>query len=126
MTQVAQRALKGQTSYHAGAASEEAVARDYERRGYGLLQERWRGQGGEIDLILQNGDGFVFVEVKHARHFAGAALRIGPRQIQRIYASAEEFLGTQPLGALSEARFDVALVDGQGDIQIIENAFGEI
>ena len=44
--------------------------------------------------------------------------------MNRIYASAEEFLGTQPLGSLTDVRFDVALVGGTGDMQIIENAFG--
>jgi putative endonuclease len=44
--------------------------------------------------------------------------------MKRIYQSAEEFLGQQPNGSLTEVRFDVALVDGCGDTRIIENAFG--
>ena len=47
-----------------------------------------------------------------------------PRQVRRLYAAAEEFLGQHPGGTLTEVRFDVALVDGQGDTRIIENAFG--
>lgn len=120
----AQRVSQGQMSYHAGSAAEDAVARQYLQDGYLVAQSRWRGAGGEIDLIVTKDDALVFVEVKKSNDFAQAAARISPRQMQRIYATAEEYLGLQPLGALTEARFDVALVNGQGRIHIIENAFG--
>lgn len=119
-----QRVSQGQMSFHAGSAAENAVARDFQQRGYQFAHGRWRGAGGEIDLIVENGDGFVFVEVKQSKSFAQAAVHIGERQMRRIYAAAEEFLGAQSMGSLSAARFDVALVDGQGGIHIIENAFG--
>ncbi len=45
--------------------------------------------------------------------------------MRRICASAEEYLGTQPRGQLTDVRFDVALVDGQGVVRVIENAFGQ-
>ncbi len=41
----------------------------------------------------------------------------------RIYASASVFLAGEPAGQDTPSRFDVALVDGQGRIEIIENAF---
>jgi putative endonuclease len=41
----------------------------------------------------------------------------------RIYAAAAEFLAGEPNGALTPARFDVALVDGFGRIEVLENAF---
>lgn len=115
---------RGRMSYHAGLAAELRIAQDYERRGFAIAQRRWRGAGGEIDLILRDGNGLIFVEVKKSRNLARAAESLSPRQMQRIYASAEEFLGTEPLGSLTDVRFDVALVDGRGDLQIIENAFG--
>lgn len=120
-----QRALRGQRSYHAGSAAENGVARHYQRCGCFVVESRWRGSGGEIDLILSDGVALIFVEVKQSADVARAAARISPRQMQRIYAAAEEYLGLQPMGALTEARFDVALVDGQGIVHIIENAFGE-
>lgn len=115
---------RGRMAHHAGAAAEMRVAQDYERRGFAVARRRWRGAGGEIDLIIQDGNGLIFVEVKQSRSVARAAESLSARQMQRIYFSAEEYLGTQPLGSLTEVRFDVALVDGQGDMQIIENAFG--
>ncbi|MCT4558372.1 MAG: YraN family protein [Pelagimonas sp.] len=120
-----QAALNGETGFHAGMSAEHRVAEDYQRRGYPLVEARWRGHCGEIDLICRDGDGLVFVEVKKSRSFARAAQRLSERQMGRIYRTAEEFLGTQPRGSLTDVRLDVALVDGQGDIRVIENAFGQ-
>ncbi len=118
------RYTKGQMAYHAGAAAEHSVLRHYQALGYRAVAERWKSAAGEIDLILQKDTQLVFVEVKHSRSFATAAARLSPRQVARIYASAEAFLATTSRGALSETRFDVALVDGQGRIEILENAIG--
>lgn len=115
---------RGQRAYLAGAAAEDLVARHYERRGYSIADRRWRGAGGEIDLILRQGAALVFVEVKHSKTRDRAAARITQAQMQRIYASAGQYLENEPAGQLTEARFDVALVDGAGEIEIIENAFG--
>jgi len=118
------RRARGATSFHAGLAAEGQIARDYERRGFSVARKRWRGKAGEIDLIVHDGEGLIFVEVKQSRSFARAAHRVSAAQMRRIYASAEEFLGTQPKGSLTDVRFDVALVNGRGETQIIENAFG--
>ena len=66
--------------------------------------------------------GFVFVEVKTARDLDGALARISPRQVARIHAAAAEFLADCPAGLDSAARFDAALMDGQGRIEIMEGA----
>ncbi len=124
MKAMTNRQHRGRTSFHAGMAAEMRIAQDYERRGFIIARRRWRGAGGEIDLIVRDGTGLIFVEVKKSGSLAKAAESLSSRQMQRIYASAEEFLGTEPLGSLTEVRFDVALVDGMGDHQIIENAFG--
>lgn len=113
----------GKMAYHAGIAAEGCIAQDYARRGFPLVRERWRGKGGEIDLIVRDGDGLIFIEVKQSRSFERAAQRISRAQVRRIYSSAEEYLATQPRGSLTDVRFDVALVNGRGETQIIENAY---
>tara|TARA_R110000737_G_scaffold5374_2_gene18227 strand:+ start:705 stop:1160 length:456 start_codon:yes stop_codon:yes gene_type:complete len=118
------RRLRGAMAYQAGASAEMRISSDYERRGFPVVQQRWRGKRGEIDLIAQDGDGLVFIEVKHSKTFDRAAARLTAAQMRRIYASAEEYLGRMPRGSLTEVRFDVALVNGQGETRIIENAFG--
>ncbi len=116
--------MSGAVSYYSGLAAEDQVAANYEQRGHALCQKRWRGKGGEIDLIVQDGDGFIFVEVKKARDFARAVERLTQRQLQRIYNAATEFIGQMPLGLHTPARIDVALVNASGQIELIENAYG--
>lgn len=122
MSVSAPRSAKGKTAYYAGVAAEEAVARAYSRRGHRLIAKRWRGSSGEIDLIFGSGPARIFVEVKKSKSFATAALRVGAQQQGRIFAAAEEFLAKEPLGLLTESRFDVALVNASGEIEVLENA----
>ena len=112
---------RGKTAFHAGAAAEDSVARRYERAGMPVLAQRWRGSSGEIDLIVRNGDGVVFVEVKKSRSHAQAVQRLTQQQMTRIYGAGSEFLATQPGGQLTDVRFDVASVDEYGQIDVIEN-----
>jgi putative endonuclease len=118
------RQLRGHRNYHAGVAAENRIAQDYERRGFAVDRRRWRGKAGEVDLIVRDGAGLIFVEIKQSRDFARAAQSLSRRQMQRIYRSAEEYVGNEPRGSLTDVRFDVALVDGTGFVEIIENAFG--
>ncbi|WP_114965828.1 YraN family protein [Alkalilacustris brevis] len=116
------RAARGEMGYHAGLAAEAAVAAHYLRAGLSVVAERWRGRGGEIDLIARDGEGLVFIEVKKSRSFAHAAERVTARQIGRIFAAASEYLAGEPAGQATEVRFDVALVNGTGEIEVLENA----
>ncbi len=114
---------RGKRNHFAGASAEECVARVYQTAGLTLLEKRWRGAGGEIDLILQEDDGtLVFVEVKASRDFAKALASISQRQVARIHAAAGEYLGLSECGLLSDVRFDAGLVDGSGRVEIHENA----
>lgn len=124
MTENCVRHHRGKAAFHAGIAAEKSIAQDYERRGFAIAHTRWRGKSGEIDLVVRDGAALIFVEVKQSRSFTRAAASLSASQMQRIYASAEEYLGQEPNGSLTEVRFDVALVDGSGATQIIENAFG--
>ena len=117
-----QRQQRGKTAFLRGQSAEEQVCRMYQKHGARMLYERWRGAAGEIDLIFEGLSGIICVEVKASRTHAAAAQSLRPRQLARLCAAAEEFLGTQPQGALTQMRFDVALVDGQGQIDILENA----
>jgi putative endonuclease len=88
-----------------------------------IAARRWRSQAGEIDLIARKGACVVFVEVKQSRTLARAAYALSPRQVARIAASAALFLEGEPRGQDTEARFDLALVDNSGRVEIVENAF---
>ncbi|WP_322865189.1 YraN family protein [Aquicoccus sp. G2-2] len=120
------RRRRGKKAYHSGLAAEEQIARDYERRGFTVERRRWRGQRGEIDLVIRDGAALVFVEVKASSDFARAAESLGAAQMQRICGAAEEYLAGEPQELLTETRFDVALVNGVGAVAILENAFGQV
>jgi len=74
---------------------------------------------------VQDGPDLVFVEVKASRSHADAALHLLPAQMRRITQAALEYCDRQGLGEVS-MRFDVALVDATGRVELIPNAFGEV
>ncbi|MDO5646343.1 YraN family protein [Paracoccus sp. (in: a-proteobacteria)] len=118
------RRRRGQRAYQSGLMAEDSVSRLYLRRGATLLASRWRGKAGEIDLIFQDGADIVFVEVKASSTHRAAAERLGRAQMDRICLAACEFCDANGFGGLASMRFDVALVDAQGRVDLIDNAFG--
>ena len=115
--------LAGQRSYLAGLAAEEQVASHYTRMGRAVCARRWRGQGGEIDLVARDGGELVFIEVKQSRTHHDAAMHLTDGQMRRIWNTANEYLAGEPTGLMTQMRFDIALVDGLGRIEVIENAY---
>ncbi|MCB1334166.1 MAG: YraN family protein [Roseivivax sp.] len=120
----ARRATHRARTFDSGLAAERSAARHYLRAGMRFRAHRWRGAAGEIDIIFADGDQLVFVEVKKARDFDRARLALSPRQMQRIARTAEEYVGGEPCGSLTDMRFDLAMVDAEGRVEILENAFG--
>lgn len=116
---------RGHRAHLSGLAAEDIALRGYAARGAQVLTRRWRGTGGEIDLVLWDGDTYVFCEVKKATTFDLALDRVRPGQMQRISKTASEYLGQTPEGQLAPVRFDLALIDASGDLRLMENAFGD-
>jgi putative endonuclease len=119
------RQSRGQMAYLSGLAAENTVERVYLERGLTMMARRWRGARAEIDMILADAATVVFVEVKKSRSFDTAVQSFGKAQRLRILQAAEEYLGQRGLSQMTEMRFDLALVNAQGAIDIIENAFCE-
>lgn len=113
--------MDGAVAYHAGIAAEHSVARFYQDRGHHLRACRWRGKGGEIDLIFASGDQLIFVEVKKSRNFSRAVERFSTRQLNRICMAANEYVAGEPGQMDTDMRIDLALVDAQGALEVIEN-----
>lgn len=108
-------------NYQNGMAAEECVSRHYQDLGYPLCASRWRGDGGELDLVFSNGDGFIMVEVKSAATHDQARHRFRARQLHRVSQTAQQFAADCPAGLDTEMRIDLALVDAMGRVAIIEN-----
>jgi len=118
------RVARGIAAYASGHAAERRVAEQYADRGGEILERCWRSAAGEVDLILREGDTIVFVEVKKAETHDLAAQRISRRQMDRICQTALLFTDRLSTGSLTDMRFDAALVDATGRVEIVENAFG--
>jgi putative endonuclease len=116
-----QRADCGLVNHLKGMAAEDSVISVYEGRGHQLLARRWRGKAGEIDLVFSGNATLIFVEVKASQNFAMAAAHLSQRQVAIIGRAIDEYLGEMPLGNLTDIRFDLAMVDGQGLVEILEN-----
>jgi putative endonuclease len=108
----------GQTTKARGDAGEDEALAYLQARGLRLLQRNYRTPGrggGEIDLIMQAGDGtVVFVEVRKRSRtdHGGAAASIGPQKQRRIIFAAQHYL--LRWRCLPPARFDVVTIENEG------------
>ncbi len=111
----------GGARHQAGLAAEEAAAAAYEAMGGAVLARRARTPAGEIDLVVRLGAIAVVVEVK-ARRRAGPDSPVSPRQWARISAAAELWMAEHAPEGIAGLRFDAALVDAAGGVEILADA----
>lgn len=98
-----------------GKSGEDQAVDELERRGYAILDRRYRTRQGEIDIVALDGETIVFVEVK-ARTTAergSAAEAVTPAKQRRLIAMAVDYLSRKRLTG-RPCRFDVAAIDGAG------------
>lgn len=117
----ARKADKGMLAHLSGQSAEGIAARHYVADGCQVAEHRWRGIGGELDLILKDRGKTIFVEVKKSKTHALAAEKVSVRQLQNIQRAAQEYLGLQCDNCDQDMRIDVALVDSIGAVEILEN-----
>jgi len=108
-----------------GAAAEEAALRYLLARGMRLKARNYQCRLGEIDLIFDHDGTLVFVEVRQRRSsaFGGAAESITVRKRSKLMATARHYLSGS--ASMPPCRFDAILVNGDGTIEWIRDAFGE-
>lgn len=108
----------------------EALAADYlKAHGLTLAAKNYSSKYGEIDLICQEGQAWVFVEVKYRRSnaYGGAVSTISASKQQKLKLCASFYL--QQLGINeynTSCRFDVVALQGeltQPQIIWLKNAF---
>ena len=110
-----------------GKLGEDLACAELCRRGYELLDRRYRTRYGEIDIVARHQGAIVFVEVKAraADAFGGAAAAVTGVKQHRIARIAVDFLSRRRL-ADQPCRFDVVAVSfdrGQPRVDVYENAF---
>jgi putative endonuclease len=108
-----------------GRFGEDLASRWYTQRGFTVLERNWRGEGGELDLVVHRPGLVVVVEVK-ARASAAYGLpaeAVGPAKQRRVRRLGAQWLAGpgRSVGRV-EVRFDVASVLGT-EVTVIEAAF---
>jgi putative endonuclease len=102
-----------ETTTVVGRRGEDLAARHLETHGLRLLERNYRCRGGEIDLVMLDGESLVLVEVRlrsSAAH-GGAAASVGPHKQRRFVRAARHLLLTRPAYRELRARFDVVALD---------------
>ena len=79
-----------------GRRGERAAARHLRRRGWTVVATRWRGAGGEIDLVAARGGVVALCEVKARSDPAALAEPVTAAQRVRIRRAAEAFVASRP------------------------------
>lgn len=95
-----------------GDQAEDQALVYLQQAGLQLIQRNFLCKGGEIDLIMRDGNVLVFVEVRkrQSAQFGGAAASITPAKQQRLTHAAQVYL--QTIKALPACRFDALLIQG--------------
>jgi len=106
-----------------GRRAEDHALRHLEQHGLRLLERNYRCRGGEIDLILRDGEHLVFVEVRFRSNpaFGGPLATVDRRKQRRIVLAARHYLARR--GDRDACRFDVVGLDGQGELHWVKDAF---
>jgi putative endonuclease len=102
----------------------ESRAADFLRtHGLTILERNWRCRFGEIDLVARDGRTLVFVEVRAraSRSHGGAAESISAAKRRRLTATANYYLAR--CRSEQPCRFDALLIEAEGRIEWVRNAF---
>jgi putative endonuclease len=98
-----------------GRSGEKLAVEELERRGYAILDRRYRTRQGEIDIVAQDGDTIVFVEVKARTtgERGSGAEAVTPAKQRQLISMAVDYLTRKRLSE-RRCRFDVVAIDGDG------------
>lgn len=110
-----------------GAQAEDEALRYLQQQGLSLIERNYDIKGGEIDLIMQDGEYTVFVEVKFRQsENYGETIDLVPQWKQRrLIRAATSFLVSKNLYNTAYGRFDIIGIFANKNDRIswIKNAF---
>lgn len=100
-----------------GIQWENAALEHVQRAGLKLLARNFHCRYGEIDLILRDADGVVFVEVRYRNNRAhgDGTSSVGAAKRTRLVRAAQTWLQANPQYASAQCRFDVISCAGGTD-----------
>ena len=109
-----------------GSTAENLACQYLETRGLVLVARNVRYRGGELDLIMRDGEHLVFVEVRSRRHarYGTPAESVTRTKQQRLLRAAAVYLQRRRLDP--PCRFDVVAIlepSGEPQVEWIRDAF---
>ena len=110
-----------------GKRGEDLACEELERRGYAIVERRFRTRCGELDIVARDGAVLVFVEVKarSGSRFGSPFESVTWQKRQRLSAMAESYLFIKRLTGVA-CRFDVVAVlehRGGHTVELVRGAF---
>ncbi len=110
------------TARSVGDRGEITALHHLQKAGLELVERNYLTPGGEIDLVMRDGESVVFVEVRRRSdtRFGSALESITATKRRRLVRAALHYLqrhGERP------CRFDVVGLDARGNIDWIADAF---
>jgi putative endonuclease len=110
-----------------GILGEDLACAELRRRGYQIVERRYRTRFGEIDIVARDGDVTVFVEVKarEGAEYGGSAEAVTPLKQRRVAQMAIDYIARHRLHD-RPCRFDVVLVDivaGESSVEVYPHAY---
>ena len=117
------RRARGQIAHATGMGAEAAARAALEKYGWTILAQRLRTAAGEIDIVADKAGLLAIVEVKFRPTLFAAATALTPRQQARLIDACDIVLAEHPNWGAEGVRFDVLMVDAQGRVRRIADAF---
>jgi putative endonuclease len=110
-----------------GHYGESLACEELERRGYAILERRYRTRHGEIDIVARDADYVVFIEVKTRQDgsFGDPEEAVTLQKQQRLVWMATDFIARHDL-LDRPCRFDVVSINAATTpptITVIDDAF---
>ncbi len=97
-----------------GALVEAAALRHLLAAGLRRIAANANFRGGELDLVMHDGDTLAFIEVRYRSHagYGDGAVSIDRRKRRKLVHAAQMFLALHRQFANAPCRFDVVIADG--------------
>ena len=95
-----------------GKRGEDLACAELEKRGYVIVDRRFRTRCGELDIVARDGGVLVFVEVKarSGGNFGTPFESVTWKKRQRLSQMAASYLCVKRLSAVVACRFDVVSI----------------
>ena len=95
-----------------GAWAENKASKYLQALGIRVVQTNYRSPFGEIDLVMKDHDGLIFVEVRYrnSAKFGSAAESVNLKKQSKLRATAEHYRQRHPDSVHLACRFDVVAI----------------